>query len=80
MNKILSLSIDYRRYVKFKLLTPLVPRIPIGDGSFAYHISRMERGSRGLPTNEDIQFCINFVIESAITLQEFDFSIESLKH
>jgi len=34
------------------------------------------RGSKGIPIKEDVQFCIDFVIESAITLQEFDFTIE----
>lgn len=28
-----------------------------------------------MPNMEDIQFCVNFIIESAITLQEFDFDI-----
>jgi len=70
--KILSLGIDYRRYVKFRLLTPYVYRMFDGH----YLIRRNQWGSRGIPTAEDVQFCIDFVIESAITLQEFDFSIE----
>ena len=70
--KILSLGIDYRKYVKFRLLTPHVWRTL--DGT--YHISRVQWGSRGEPTVEDVQFCIDFVIESAVTLQEFDFSVE----
>jgi len=70
--KILSLGIDYRRYVKFRLLTPIILKT-IGGG---YQICRMPYGSKGIPTVEDVQFCIDFVIESAITLQEFDFSIE----
>lgn len=71
--KILSLGIDYRRYVKFRLLTPIIMKMA---GSEKYHIQRVQRGSKGLPTPEEVQFCINFVIESAITLQEFDFSVE----
>ena len=70
--KILSLGIDYRRYVKFRLLTPSILRT-IGGG---YHIARAQRGARGMPTADDVQFCIDFVIESAITLQAFDFSLE----
>ena len=69
--KILSLGLDYRRYAKFRLLTPVVLRL----GS-RYHIQRIERGSKGTPTKEDVQFCMDFVIESAIALQEFDFSLE----
>jgi len=70
--KILSLGIDYRRYVKFRLLTPIISKT---IGSRRYKIYR-RYGSKGIPTVEDVQFCIDFVIESAITLQEFDFSIE----
>ena len=69
--KILSLGIDYRRYVKFRLLTPSILRT---DGT--YRIDRIQRGSKGFPMVEDVQFCIDFVIESSITLQEFDFSVE----
>jgi len=70
--KILSLGIDYRRYVKFRLLTPHILRTL--DGT--YHIHWVQWGSKGRPTIEDVQFCIDFVIESAVTLQEFDFSVE----
>jgi hypothetical protein len=70
--KILSLGIDYRRYVEFRLLTPSISRTI--DGT--YHIHRIRYGSKGIPTVEDAQFCIDFVIESSITLQEFDFCIE----
>ena len=70
--KILSLGIDYRRYVKFRLLTPHIFKTI--DGT--YHIQRVQWGSEGKPTIEDVQFCIDFVIESAVTLQEFDFSVE----
>lgn len=58
--KILSLGIDYRRYVKFRLLTPHISRTL--DGT--YHIHRVQWGSKGKPTIEDVQFCIDFVIES----------------
>ena len=70
--KILSLGIDYRRYVKFRLLTPHIVRSL--DGT--YHIHRVRWGSKGIPTAEDVRFCIDFVIESAVILQEFDFSVE----
>jgi len=66
--KILSLGIDYRKYIKFRLLTPRIdirmgpPRIQRIDRDFSLKI-------------EYVQFCIDFVIESAIILQEFDFDI-----
>jgi hypothetical protein len=70
--KILSLGIDYRRYVKFRLFTPNVARIIGGN----YHVLRVQWGKRGVPSVEDVRFCIDFVIESAVILQEFDFNIE----
>jgi hypothetical protein len=70
--KIISLRIDYRRYAKFRLLTPNIVRSM--DGT--YIVFKMPHGSKATPTVEDFQFCIDFVIESSITLTEFDFSIE----
>lgn len=73
--KILSLGINYCRYVKFQLLTPYI--VMALDGT--YDPIRVQRGSKGIPTIEDVQFCIDFVIESAITLHEFDFSIDEVE-
>jgi len=70
--KILSLGLDYRRYVKFRLLTPHIERFIGGK----YNVVRVDRGQKGKPTTEDVQFCIDFVIESATALQEFDFEIK----
>jgi len=70
--KILSLGVDYRRYVKFRLLTPHIDRALAGN----YLISRGNWGEKGVPSVEDVQFCIDFVIESAVILQEFDFNLE----
>ena len=70
--KILSLGVDYRRYVKFRLLTPHIDRALAGN----YLISRGNWGEKGVPSVEDVQFCIDFVIESAVILQEFDFNVE----
>ena len=70
--KILSLGVDYRRYAKFRLLTPRIYRSLDGN----YHVSRVQWGEKGVPSVEDVQFCIDFVIESAVILQEFDFNIE----
>jgi hypothetical protein len=68
--KILSLGLDYRRYVKFRLLTPHLIKVPYGD----YHISR---GRQDEPRSiEECHFCYDFVIESAIHLQDFDFEVE----
>ncbi len=69
--KITSFGIDYKKYVKFKMLTPSVQRAING----AVHLNFW----RSKKTNkENCQFCIDFVIYSALTLQEFDFDFESL--
>ena len=70
--KILSLKIDYRRYIKFKLLTPIVVETFGSPPSIMTSL-----GSGRNPTVDDAQFCIDFVIESAITFREFDFSFDT---
>lgn len=67
--KILSLGIDYQKYAKFQLFTPQVVRTASGK----YHIEKLPWGSRGIPTIEDVYFCIDFVIESAISIQKINF-------
>jgi hypothetical protein len=69
--KILSMGINYRRYARFKLLTPHIERFIDGK----YQVVKIDRGSMGTPTADDVNFCINFVIESALALQEFDFEV-----
>lgn len=66
----LSLGLDYRRYTKFWHITPHVI-----DTLGGYRIQRKDRKETGLPTTNDVEFCINFVIESALTLQEFDYEL-----
>jgi hypothetical protein len=70
--KLLSLGLDYRKYSRFRLLTPYVLKTSAG-----YQIQRIQRGSEGDPVPVDVQFCIDFTIESALALQGFDFSLES---
>lgn len=74
--KVLSLSLDYRRYARFHLLTPIVLRLWAGEGKMNYNLSRI---SRIIPAKEDAQYCIDFVIESAVELQEFDFEVRRKK-
>lgn len=69
--KVLSLGIDYKRYVKFQLLTPKVTRT-VGGKYYSEMI-----GNKIL-NNSNCQFCIDFVLDSAIKLQEFDFDISEL--
>lgn len=73
--KILSLGLDYRRYSRFRLLTPTVLRIVGGK----YKIQWIKQDLERIPNTEAVQFCIDFVIESAIILQEFDFEVKPRK-
>jgi hypothetical protein len=70
--KLLSFGLDYRRYVRFRLLTPEVFRT-LNDPDWKSHALP---GGTHAPTAADAEFCMDFVIESALRLQEFDFSVE----
>ncbi|MCK4357567.1 MAG: hypothetical protein KAW92_02255 [Candidatus Cloacimonetes bacterium] len=70
--KITSFGIDYKEYVKFKILTPVVMRFIGGN------VNAQIMGEKKW-TVENCQYCIDFVVKSALKLQEFDFDIESLE-
>jgi hypothetical protein len=67
--KILAFGLDYKKYLKFSLLIPEpiwrtlkdMPEVPLSQ---EVKISK-----------EDFDFCINFLIECSLKLQEFDFEI-----
>ena len=59
--RLLSLGLDYRRYVTFRQLTPEV-----------WHVSVRPSRRTDKPPNitlEQLQFCIGFVIDTALQLQ-----------
>jgi hypothetical protein len=64
--RILLLGLDYRRYARFRGLTPLVYHTFAGPQP---HLA----GSDELAgcSERDLEFCIGFVFESALRLQEF---------
>lgn len=66
--KIMSLGIDYRKYSKFRQLTPSIHKIANGN----WHITRLPATMAPPATLENFQFCHDFVIESAVHLQEFE--------
>ncbi|MCW3076124.1 MAG: hypothetical protein JWO32_733 [Bacteroidetes bacterium] len=70
--KITSFGIDYKEYVKFKILTPVIHRF-IGGNKNAQIMGDKKW------TSENCQFCIDFVIDSALKLQQFDFAIDALE-
>ena len=65
--KIVSFGIDYRKYVRFKELTPAVIHMMQGPPQLAHH-----RESDPLPPDL-LQFCVDFVLDTALHLQQFDF-------
>lgn len=69
--KILGLGIDYRRYTKFRLLTPSVRRM--GNDQYNVQIIASHPSRPAWPPALDAcRFCFDFVIESAIRLQDFE--------
>jgi hypothetical protein len=68
--KLLIFKFDYRKYLKFKYLTP--EEFPT-DGNPIWY-----KEDKKTFTSEGAEFCIDFVIECAIQLQEFDFEIDIL--
>ncbi len=69
--KILSFGLDYRKYARFQLLIPEVFQRR-GNEGYGHRITR-----EGGASIEDYKFCHNFVIESALHLQGFDFDTKS---
>jgi hypothetical protein len=67
--KVLALGLDYRKYSKFQMLTPYTVRTMDGK----YHIEH--DSTSGLPLPEDVGFCIDFVIEAAVHLRDFDYDV-----
>jgi len=69
--KVLSVGIDYRKYLKFKIIAPKV----LHYGKNEYECQIFEEDSW---TKEQCEYCFDFVIETALTLQAFDFDIEEI--
>lgn len=69
--KILSLGLDYREYSRFRVYTPAILRIIEGE----YVVQSIEPSTsqselEELSAEEKCRFCLDFVIESAMRLQE----------
>jgi hypothetical protein len=69
--EIISLGIDYRKYSKFKILTPVCHRFENGN----FHMELL--GNKNW-SKEHCQFLIDFVLESAFRLQEVDYAFDNL--
>lgn len=69
--EVISLGFDYRKFSKFKMLTPVTNRMSNGE-------YRMELFGTKNWSKDNCQFLIDFVLECAMKLQEFDFDNENL--
>ena len=63
--KIIGFGLDYRKYPKFKKITPYVVH---SDGK--NYLPSDLFGVRSKIPISDVDFCIQFVIESALALQD----------
>src|SRR5690606_17621270 len=68
--QVVSLGIDYKKYVKFSLLSPRFYKTTFGDYNFY--------GNDKEWSYTECEFFIDFVLDSALVLQEFDFSFSEL--
>ena len=73
--KVSALGIDYRKYVLFDFVTPkVIETCGTGKDKYVYDSKNNYEKTRKI-TAQDCQFCIDFVIDSALKLQEFQFNI-----
>ncbi|GHV33818.1 hypothetical protein FACS1894178_0100 [Bacteroidia bacterium] len=69
------LGIDYKQYAVFKILTPSLLMHTTSD-EFILDSKHSSNWANIKMTKENCQFCIDFVMETSLKLQEFDFNIE----
>lgn len=68
--KLLILGLDYRKYSYFRLLTPIVFHRP-GVAGRSLQMKGLPRGMQ--VSAEHLSFCMGFVIESALRLQQSEY-------
>lgn len=71
--KITALGIDFKRYSVFQFLTPEVYRDMSGNYNPTSFRKQSEKGLK--IDGRNCQFCIDFVLDCSIKLQEFDFDV-----
>lgn len=71
--KVIGLGIDFKKYVKFSILTPKVYL----EQDMTYHTYTDDKEDWTLK-QDNVQFLIDFVIESSLRIQEFDFEISEM--
>ena len=72
VTKITALGIDYKKYALFKSVTPHITRFIGGD----YNVEGEASLTNRVNLSEELcSMCINFVIDSAVKLQDSDFDL-----
>lgn len=75
--KISALGIDYKKYSLFNFLTPDIIVACSIDGKKIFRLESADSFENKISLKvEDCRFCIDFVIDSALKLQEFQFNIK----
>lgn len=73
--RISAMGIDYRKYALFDFITPrVIETCGIGDDKYAKEELEHFELTKSIK-QEDCRFCIDFVVDCALKLQEFDFNI-----
>ena len=67
----MSFGIDYKKYVKYRLIISSVQFALSEDG-----IPRFYFHGETILSKEDLEFATDFIIESALKLQEFDYQLK----
>lgn len=68
--KIMALGIDYHRYVRFKLLSPVAHRTMGTGGTYQVVVAQGLKGSiQWPPTLDACRYCLSFVVSSALHVQ-----------
>lgn len=75
--KITSLGIDYRKYTYFDEVTPSVG-LCWKDDKWEYEAWPKMYNKESLDRKESCRFCIDFVIDCALKLQDFDYDINNI--
>lgn len=73
--KIIGLGIDYKRFVQFNILSPVMHCKWTEDSKRSYKSSPNKRANYN---KKNCLLCFEFVIDSALKLMEFDFDIREL--
>ncbi len=67
--RMLALGIDYPKYSRFKMFMPSVIQLGTGEYQIQGNITQ-----NWVVAPEDVQYCIDFVIETALQMQRFDYA------